>query len=318
MYVPLVRKAYDLWHELEQLSGKQLLLKTGGIILGNEEASVIKGARLSAKMHNVPYEYLNSKEIAERFPALKPEKDTFAVVEEDAGILFPEECIKTNLEQAAANGAALFYNEVVIRINIKNNTVEIITNKSSYETKKLIVTAGAWLKDLLPELHLPLKVKRQVLFWFKNIDEPLQKFIEPDKLPVYIWEYKQGRIFYGFPDLGKGLKMAPHHEGQAIHPDLLSKEVSEEETSQMKNIADKYFNLKTVFGYSDVCMYTNTPDEHFIIDYYPGTSNIVIASPCSGHGFKFSSAIGEILCNMTTGKTLDFELTPFSLKRFSA
>ena len=316
MYVPLVMEAYKLWNELENVSGKKLLLKTGGLILGNEDTMVIRGAKLSAETHNVPYEYLSNKEIAKRFPALKPVEETVAVVERSAGILFPEECIKTNLELANKNGAVLLFGEVVQSINIKNNSGEVVTDKDNYETEKLIVSVGAWLNDLLPELHLPLNIKRQVLFWFKNKDERIQQFIEPKQLPIFIWEYSSPHIFYGFPDLGNGIKIAPHHEGQPIHPDFLSKKVDEDEIDQMKNILDKYFNVDAKFNSSDVCMYTNTPDEHFIIDYYPSNKNIIIASPCSGHGFKFSSAIGKILCDMATEKSLQFDISPFKIDRF--
>jgi len=317
MYVPLVKEAYTLWNELENISGKKLLLKTGGLILGNENAMVIKGARLSAETHNVPYEYLNSKKIAKRFPALKPTENTVAVVEQSAGILFPEKCIKTNLELANKNGARLLFGEAVQSIKQKNNHVEIVTSKNIFQTEKLIVSVGAWLNDLLPELKLPLNIKRQVLFWFRNENKQMQQFIEPEQLPIFIWEYNSPHIFYGFPDLGNGIKIAPHHEGQSIHPDLLSKEVYEDEIKQMKNILDKYFNADTRFSSSDVCMYTNTPDEHFIIDYYPSHQNIIIASPCSGHGFKFSSAIGKILCDMALEKQLSFDISPFSINRFS-
>ena len=251
-----------------------------------------------------------------RFPALKPTEDTVAVVEQSAGILFPEECIKANLELANKNGAMLLFGETVQSIKQKNNSVEVVTDKGSYQTKKLIVSVGAWLNDLLPELKLPLNVKRQVLFWFKNENKQMQPFIEPKHLPIFIWEYSSSHIFYGFPDLGNGLKIAPHHEGQPIHPDLLSKKVYENEIEQMKNILDEYFNISATFNFSDVCMYTNTPDEHFIIDYYPSNKNIIIASPCSGHGFKFSSAIGKILCDMATNQPVQFNLLPFRIERF--
>ncbi len=316
MYVPLVKEAYNLWNELERASGKQLLLKTGGIILGDENASVIKGAKLSAETHDIPYEYLHSTEITKRFPALKPKENTVAVVEENAGILFPELCIETNLKLAAKNGAQLLCNEVVTSINENGDVIEIRTDKNSYRTKKLIVSAGAWLNDLLPELQLPLAVKRQVLFWFKNANKQLQQFIQPDKLPVYIWEYAAGKIFYGFPDVGDGIKAAPHHEGQTVHPNLLSKKVHEDEINQMKNIIDEHFKIDAIFNFSDVCMYTNTPDEHFIIDHHPLNKNIIIASPCSGHGFKFSSIIGKMLSDMATEKPVHFDISPFNLSRF--
>ena len=289
MYVPLVKEAYNLWHQLEQISGEQLLLQTGGVILGIEEGMVIHGARLSAETHGVPYEYLHSKEIKQRFPALKPTEETVAVVEKEAGILFPERCIQTNLKLAANNGATLQYNEAVTAIIPNDNEVEVVTDKGRYHASKLIVSAGAWLNDLMPDLHLPLSVKRQVLFWFNNTNQHSQTYLLPGHLPIYIWEYTKGRMFYGFPDLGDGLKIAPHHEGQPAHPDILTKYVSDEEINDMKAVAEQYFDIKAVFHYSDVCMYTNTPDEHFIIDYHPQYKNIVIGSPCSGHGFKFSS-----------------------------
>ncbi len=316
MYVPLVLEAYKLWNELEHVSGKNLLLKTGGIILGSKNSTVITGAKLSAETHGVDYDFLNNREIKKQFPAFKPTDETVAIVETNAGILFPEECIKANLEQAKKNNATLLYNETVVSIRQKTNTLEILTNKSKYEAIKLIVSAGSWLNDVLPELKLPLSIKRQVLFWFKNKDESIQKFLLPEKLPVYIWEYKQGRIFYGFPDLGDGLKVAPHHEGQPTHPDLLSRDVSEKEISEIKKVADKYLNADLQFNFSDVCMYTNTPDEHFILDYYPSNKNIIIASPCSGHGFKFSSIIGKMLSQMAMNQPMQFDILPFSINRF--
>ena len=316
MYVPLVKAAYILWNELEQLSGKKLFLKTGDIILGNADSTIVNGARLSAEMHGIAYEYLDSSDIQKRFPALKPTADTVAVVESNAGILFPEECIKTNLEQASNKGAALLYNETVTAIIPTDNVVEIVTDKGHCQAAKLIVSAGAWLGDLMPALHLPLSVKRQVLFWFTNANKHTQQFFLPDKLPVFIWEYTKGSIFYGFPDIGDGIKIAPHHEGQPTHPDVLTKYVSDEEVAGMKAIANTHLAMDPVFHNSDVCMYTNTPDEHFIIDYHPQYNNILIASPCSGHGFKFSSLTGKILADMALEKAVPFDITPFRINRF--
>ncbi len=316
MYVPLVKEAYNLWNELEQVWGKQLFLKTGGIMLGAADAGVVTGAKQSAELHDIAYEYLAGKDIQERFPALKVSDETVGVLEKDAGILFPEECIKANLALAGKNGATLLYNERVIAIKADDNSVEIVTDKNMYYTNKLIVSAGAWLGQLMPELNLPLVIERQVLYWYKNNNPALQSSLLPDALPIYIWEYEKGKTFYGFADLGDGIKIAPHHAGQPIQPDLLSQHVSAEEKAFMQHITDDYLNIDAQFHYSAVCMYTNTPDEHFIIDYHPQNRNIIIGSPCSGHGFKFSSLTGKILADMAIETPVLFDLKPFRISRF--
>ncbi len=316
MYVPLVKEAYKLWYELENEWNKKLFLQTGGIMLGNKNASVVKGAKLSAETHGIAYEYLEGEAINQRYPAFKTTKETVGVVEKEAGILFPEECIKANLQLSANNGAVLLFDEKVISIQPHHNGVEIITDKAKHQTRKLIVSAGAWLAQLLPDLHLPLTVERQVLYWYKNKEASLQPYLLPNALPIYIWEYGQNQIFYGFPDLGSGIKVAPHHAGRTIAPDLLSQEVSDEEIKRMSCIVDEFINIQPQFSHSSVCMYTNTPDEHFIIDAHPQYHNIIIGSPCSGHGFKFSSLTGKILCDMALEKEVPFDLKPFAITRF--
>ena len=317
MYVPLVQEAYNLWYELEDATQEKLLLKTGGIMLGNANASVVTGAKLSAEMHGLDYEYLNAREIKQKFPALKPTNETVAVVEKDAGILFPEKCIAAHLEIAAKNGATLLLNEVVQSINQQKSFIEIVTDKSTYQTEKLIVSAGAWLNDLMPELNLPLTIERQVLYWFKNENASLQPNLLPGKLPVYIWEYEQGKMFYGFPDVGDGIKIALHHAGEKIIPEDLRNIVADNnEVEDIKQIASTYLEIEPRFNYADVCMYTNTPDEHFIIDFHPSNNNIIIASPCSGHGFKFASVIGKIVSDMATDQPTQFDLKPFHINRF--
>ena len=199
----------------------------------------------------------------------------------------------------------------------KNNCVEIVTDKDVYQTSTLIVSAGAWLTQLLPGLRLPLTIERQVLYWFKNENTALQPNLVPDKLPVYIWEYERGKMFYGFPDVGDGIKIAYHHAGEKIEPAELRNQVADiNEIQGIKRIAATYLEIEPSFNYSDVCMYTNTPDEHFIIDFHPSNKNIIIASPCSGHGFKFSSVIGKIISDMALKNTMQFNLKPFEIGRF--
>lgn len=317
VYVPLVQQAYQLWYELEKESNNKLLLKTGGLMLGTHSSKVVQGAILSAQTYNLPYELLNSNEIIKRFPGFKPTYETVGVFEKNAGILFPEECIKTNLELAKNSKLDFCFNEIVSEIKSNNSEVEIITSKEKYTATKVIVSTGAWMNDLLPELQLPLTVARQVLFWFNSNVEDAQKFL-PENFPVYIWQCSPDKIFYGFPDIGDGIKIAIHHKGKLTTPDTIDRQVHENEINEITMLVKQYLNMQPAFNYSAICMYTNTPDEDFIIDYHPAHKNIIIASPCSGHGFKFSSAIGKLLCNMALEKHVDFDLSVFSIKRFNA
>ena len=317
LYVPLIRAAYPLWEELEAVAGTTLFRKTGGLMLGREEAAVVKGALLSAQLHDIPYEYLDAGAIRRRFPAFRAPADTVAVLETEAGILLPEECIRAFLFSAAQNGATLQTDEPVLGIQPGNNDVTVTTNKGRYRTDKLIVTAGAWTNGLLPELRLPLTVKRQVLFWFNNADPRQKAWFQPDMMPVFIWEYEPAKMFYGIPDLGNGVKLAPHHRGRAIAADDLRQDTNDDEIAEMRSVAADWLAMDPVYRDSSVCMYTNTPDENFIIDFHPEFPNIIVASPCSGHGFKFSSLTGKLLCQLAVDGRTGFDLSPFRIDRFS-
>ena len=314
IYVPLVQQAYKLWDELEKESGKKLFLKTGGLMLGDKKRRVFQGASKSAIQHNVPHEYLDSAAIKKRFPAFNPSEDTVALFEQNAGILFPEECITTQLQLAKRIGVSFHFGETVAFIQSKNDEVEIITDKARYKSNKVIVSAGAWMDELFPELHLPLSVKRQVLFWFKCRGRTAENF-SPGNFPVYIWEHEENKIFYGFPDLGHGIKIAIHHGGQLTTANMVDRNVSSQEINEVAALLNRFFNVEATFDRSSVCMYTNTPDENFIIDYHPSNQNIILVSACSGHGFKFSSAIGKILCDMIVEKPLSFDISVFNLQR---
>jgi sarcosine oxidase len=317
IYVPFIKQAYDVWYEMERISGEKLLLKTGGLMLGEENSYVVSGARLSAETHGIDYEYLDYNELLKRFPAFKPNKKTVGILEHEAGILFPEKCIRTFLYEAQKNGACIVNNEMVLAISFADDRVAITTAGGVYTAEKVIISTGAWMSTLLPGLKLPLTVERQVLHWFKNTSGHQQQKILAQKFPVYIWEYLPGRLFYGFPDIGSGIKIARHHQGKLIKPDELTQQVSGDEIEQMKYIVDTHLNMEVVYDRSAVCMYTNTPDEDFIIDYHPEFKNVILASPCSGHGFKFSSITGKLLCDMATDGYFGLDISPFSLKRFT-
>ncbi|MBD0333641.1 MAG: N-methyl-L-tryptophan oxidase [Chitinophagaceae bacterium] len=314
VYVPLVQQAYDLWHELEEASGKKLLLKTGGIMLGGYNSKVVQGALRSALQYHLPYEYLTHNEIKRRFPGFKLTENTVGIYEERGGVLFPEQCIHAFFELTKNANVNFRFTEIVKSISASGDKVEIVTEKGNYTAAKAIISSGAWMNELLPDLQLPLTVARQVLFWFNYIDSA-SNFL-PQNFPIYIWQYENDKIVYGFPDLGTGIKIAIHHGGKRTEPNTIDRNVDEEEINAMQELVDAHFDLRSSFSHSSVCMYTNTPDEDFIIDYHPLHKNIIIASPCSGHGFKFSIAIAKLLCDMILESPLDFDISVFSLKRF--
>ncbi len=312
-YVPMLITAYQLWTEIERISGKTLFKRTGGLMIGNNDTTVVKGSLLSAETHGIPYEYLDAATLKERFPAFRPSPDTVGVLEKEAGILFPEDCISAFLATAAAAGADIRYNEKILEIRPATDKIEVTTTRGKYTVEQLILAVGAWTSRLLPGLTLPLTVARQTLHWFRDNSPTQNTRFLPANMPVYIWEYAQDRMFYGFPDLGTGIKIAIHHEGRPIDPDQLTQDVSPGEIEEIKDITTKYLDIDPVHNRSAVCMYTNTPEGDFIIDFHPEYKNIIVASPCSGHGFKFSSLTGKILSDMAMGMDHGFDLSSFSI-----
>ena len=237
------------------------------------------------------------------------------VWEPRAGILFPELAVQTHLELAAEAGALLHFNEPVLSWSAHGDSVHVLTEAGAYTARRLLVSAGAWLSSLAPNLEVPLSVERQVLFWFEPRAQS-EQFL-PQYCPVSIWEYAPHRFFYTLPDLGDGVKVAIHHQGEATHPDTIRREVDEHEKEAMRKLLRRF--LPAADGplrSTAVCLYTNTSDEHFLLDHHPLHSQVLIASPCSGHGFKFSPVIGEIAAAMLTDQSPHFDLTLFKLGRF--
>jgi sarcosine oxidase len=310
VYVPMVQRAYVLWHELQQLAGEPLLLQTGGLMIGQENGVVFGGAKRSAELHHLPHEVLSVSEIHRRFPALRPDQSMSGIWEPRAGILFPERCIAAHLALAARHGADLRYDEPVLSWSPVGSGVEVNTSKARYQAAQLVLSAGSWVQQLVPELNLPFTIERQVQFWFEPNASPA--LFHPEHCPIHLWEYDQRRFFYGFPDLGDGVKVACHHHGETTSPEAIRREVSADEVEAMRAVVRRF--LPTGDGplrSAVVCMYTNTPDEHFWIDRHPNCPGVFIASPCSGHGFKFSSVIGEILRDLVIEGKSAFDLDLF-------
>jgi len=309
LYVPLVQRAYELWAELERVSGRSLFRETGGLMIGKPDSAVVSGATQSARAHSLPHELLSADQVRSRFPALHPTDDMVAVWEPRAGILFPEICLEAHLTLARNRGAELHTEEQVLNWEGDGAGVRVITSKGSYQAGQLVLTAGSWMQSLLAGLKLPLVVERQVQFWFepKRPDE-----FRPEHCPIHIWEHAPGRFFYGFPDLGVGVKVARHHEGESADPDSLNRAVRPEDIEAMRAVVRQFLpDADGPLRSAMVCMYSNTPDGHFFIDWHPRNPRVLIASPCSGHGFKFSSVIGEVLANLLTAEPMQFDLSLF-------
>jgi sarcosine oxidase len=316
-YVPLVQRAYELWGVLENQSGRQLLLQTGGVMLGSPEGVLVKGARLSAEQHGLPHQVISANELRKRFPAFHPAPDMVGVWEPRAGVLFPELAIQTHLDLAAQKGAELRFDEPVLKWTPEGDGVRVHTPTAIYTGRQLLVSVGAWVGSMVPELNLPLTVERQVLYWFQPLHQA--DAFQPTACPIYICEHAPRKFFYGFPDLGDGIKVAVHHQGEATQPDSVRREVGTEEVESMRSLLRQF--LPAADGplkATKVCIYTNTPDEHFILDRHPVHSQVLLASPCSGHGFKFSSAIGELAAMMMCGQQPSLDLRLFSINRFAA
>jgi sarcosine oxidase len=309
VYVPLVQRAYELWSELERQTGRSLFRETGGMMIGKPDGAVVAGAKRSAKEHSLQHEIFSAAEVRTRFPALQPTDEMIAVWEPRAGMLFPEACIEAHLTMARKHGADLRADEPVLNWAGDGDGVRVVTSKAAYHAGQLVLTAGSWTQSLLRDLNLPLAIERQVQFWF----EPKHRvWFRPDNCPIHIWEHEPGRFFYGFPDLGGGVKVARHHEGERVNADSINREVRPEEVEAMRSIVRQFLpEADGPLRSAVVCMYTNTPDGHFFIDRHPANPRVLIASPCSGHGFKFSSVIGEVMADLLTEGRTPFDLSLF-------
>ena len=315
LYVPLVQRAYELWGDLEKESGRKLFIQTGGLMIGPPEGVLVAGAKRSAEEHKLQYELLSAAEIRRRFPVLAPDEKMVAVSEPRAGILFPELAIQTHLDLGIKYGADLRFNEPVVRWEPDGDGVRVFTASGVYSGQKLLLSAGAWVNSLLSRPGLPLTVERQILFWFEP--KSSRDRFNPQICPVHIWEYARHRFFYGFPDLGDGVKVAIHHEGELTNSESISREVAAVEIENMRTILRRFVPAADgALKSAAVCIYTNTPDEHFILDYHPDHRQVLIASPCSGHGFKFSPVIGELATKLLEDKTSGFDLSLFRMNRF--
>ncbi|MCX5497095.1 N-methyl-L-tryptophan oxidase [Kaistia dalseonensis] len=316
-YVPLLRRAYELWREAETLTREQLLFITGSIDGGPEGSHVVEGSLASCREHNLPHEVLTAAETAGRFPGYRLPEDYLAVFQPDGGFVASERAILAHTGLAIGAGATIHAREMVREISPRSGRVVVTTDRASYEAGRVIVSAGGWISDLIPALKGKAVAERQVLGWFQP---KVPALFTPERFPVSNVLTDFGH-YYQFPTWGiPGFKIGLyHHLHESGHAESLSREPTPRDEEILRAGMSRLFpdaNGSTLR--LSACLFTNTPDEHFVIDTLPGSPDIIVASPCSGHGFKFASVVGEILADFATDKRSPFDLSLFSFDRLAA
>ena len=327
-YVPLVLRSHQIWRELEAQTGRSLFLACGGLILSGPAGEALHHGKPqflprtleAAQRFGIAHEVLDAAQIQKRFPQFILQGDETGYYEPGAGLLYPERCLEVQLQQAQRLGATVITGEQVRKITPQSDGVLVETDKSRYSADKAVVSAGAWAADLLGEPFVRvLRVYRQVLFW---LEAQNPQAYEPERFPIFIWIFgsAEGQHFYGFPQVSQGVKVATEQSQVSTHPDQVERRVSEAETQSFlsRYVQGRLKGLGPGCLRSATCLYTSTLDGDFILDHHPDSERILVASPCSGHGFKHSAAVGEAMAELALRGQSTFDLTAFRLTQRSA
>lgn len=315
LYVPLVQRAYALWADLEQLTGAALFHQTGGLMIGPREGSLVNGTRESATRHGLRYEEWDAAAVRRRSPALAPAEDMAAIWEPRAGMLLPERSVAAMLGEARRLGADLRVNAIVTGWSSHGDHIVAEVGEARIAARRLVLAAGPWIAGLTTGMELPLTLERAVQGWFTPRDAVVGA---PAALPVFILEDASGHVCYGLPDIGDGVKLAEHHGGEPTTMDTIRREVDGADRKRLEGVARRWLpGVVPDLQDASTCVYTNTPDQHFIVDVHPAEPRVIVVSACSGHGFKFAPAIGEIVADMAMDRRPVFDTTPFSIARLS-
>jgi sarcosine oxidase len=298
-YVPLLRRAYELWHELERHSGASLLTITGGVYIGPPGSEVVEGSARVAREHALGHEVLSHADLARRFRQFHLPAGSTGLFEPDAGYLVPERVISAHLELALRHGAAIRGDERVTSWRADAGTVEVVTSRATYRAKRLVITAGAWAQGLAGP-SFPVRPTRQVMGWVSpRSPEPFRL----GNFPFWAIDVPNEGMYYGFPiddTTGQpGLKIARHVPGPPIEPDNPDRAPRAQDEADFRSALTRFLpDADGPLLALRVCMYENSPDSHFLIDRHPDHPNVFVAAGFSGHGFKFATVIGEILADL--------------------
>jgi len=314
-YVPLLRRSYVLWRLLERKTGKRLLITTGGIDAGEPDSDTIQGSLRSCATHDIPHVVLDARQLTDRHPGYRLPKSMVAVYQPDAGFLIPEQCVTSYVAEARRLGAEVHPSERVAEWQVRHHEVQVTTDVATYRAQRVILTAGPWASKLLPMLQSLAVPKRQVMLWTQPIRP---EHFTPEVFPIFNMEGLGGR-FYGFPSHGgSGFKIGKyHHRQEHADPDDVDRECHPEDERVLREGIAAYFpDANGPALAMKVCLFTNSPDEHFILDVHPDHPEVAIAAGFSGHGFKFCSVIGEIMTQLALDGGASLDIDMFRLRRF--
>lgn len=324
-YTPLVRRSHEIWRELERETGTALLTQCGELIISSDNnvaathvENFFEKTVDAARRYDIAHELLDAAQIRSRFPLFRIRDDEYGYFEPEAGFVRPEACIRAQLECAGRNGAEIRRGEKVLAIETGSHGAAIVTPSGRYEGAALIVAAGAWLPELLPDFSRLVRIYRQVLCWFEVEGDPND--FRPGVFPVFIWELPDSHQgIYGIPAIDEnGLKIATEQYVCTTRADEVDRDVSSDEidTIHRELVAPCISRVGSRAMRTGTCLYTVTPDAGFVIDRLRDAPRVIVASCCSGHGFKHSAAIGEVLAGLALGEPAAFDLSPCRLDRF--
>jgi sarcosine oxidase len=314
-YVPLLQRTFPLWRELESSTGAELLTLTGALMIGPPDAEVVAGALAAAAEHRLDVPLLSATEVRSRYRGHVMLEKEVAALDTQAGFVRPEAAIGAMIGRMTSLGGVLRPGMTVTAVESRRHGLEVVTPEGRERFDRVVVSAGARVRDLVP--WLPVTVTRQVLAWLE-MDRDVD-WLAPDRFPVYFHHAGELGDIYGFPTVdGRTVKLARMHGGGATDPDTIERRVADADLAPLRHFAARYLRGVTQrVARTVVCMYTNTPDRHFVIDLDPADPRIVILSPCSGHGFKFAPVIGEIAADLVTEGGSDHDVAHFSVARFN-
>ncbi|WP_353070861.1 N-methyl-L-tryptophan oxidase [Tunturiibacter gelidiferens] len=318
-YVPLVLRAYELWDQLQEESNENLLTITGGVAIGPTKGTLVTGCLRSATKYGLGHDLFDAKEMRRRFPQFALTEDEVAFYEEKAGYLKPEECIRQHLRGASRRGADLRFEEPVLSwtASQEGDGVSVTTEKQTYHARSLVISVGPWFAELLPDVAMPVVVSRRVLFWLKPLYESSN--FDRGVFPIFLWEPEGSPLFYGLPRISEdgSPKVGIHSGNETCTPSTIDRRIHPRDASAIRSaIGTRIPALNGEISHTSTCMYTMTPDEHFIIDTHPNYPQVSLAAGFSGHGFKFSSVVGEILCDLAMTRETSTDIRIFSGSRF--